>query len=193
VLNRIPPKYVVSGRGLNYNLSYSSPQIDVDIDALGVEGLRNISAIKRPYHGKNSLARSKIAAQTPVFNFPVFIGAAYDGRTFDPLADVTITLKTDNEPAEMCDLSWTNPCKTFNSTKGNFSFWVKYRYTEKLNEQKSFNFTIDVAANGYDPVSYSFDVNLMSEPTVRTELNLVYSHKVPDFFLFPHSYATESN
>jgi competence protein ComFB len=193
VLNRISPKYVVSGRGLNYNLSYTSSQLNIDIDALGMEGLRNISAIKRPYHGKSSFTRKTTASAEPVFNFPVIIGAVYDGRTFDPLAETKLSLKMDHKLAEMCDMSWTNPCSTYGSTKGNFSFWVKQQQANGLEQSKVFNFVIEVEAPGYDTVSFAFDMPLKSEAVIRSELSLVYSHKVPDFYLFPKGYSPEAN
>jgi competence protein ComFB len=193
VLNRISPKYVVSGRGLNYNLSYTSSQLNVDIDALGMEGLRNISAIKRPYHGQSSIARRKKETTEPVYNFPVIIGAVYDGRTFDPLSGAKLTLKIDNELAEMCDLSWANPCVTYESTKGNFSFWVKHQEAKKPEDNKTFSFVLETAAEGYDPVSYAFDTNIKSEADIRSELSLVYSHKIPDCYLFPQGYIAEGD
>ncbi|GMO39563.1 MAG: late competence development ComFB family protein [Treponemataceae bacterium] len=194
VLNRIQPKYIVSGRGLNYNLSYSSsPQLNVDIDALGMEGLRNISATKRPYHLINTISREDTGMPAPVFNFPVIIGAVFDGRTFEPLSDVTITLKKNNTLAEMCDMSWTNPCITYGSTKGNFSFWVKPENADAVRESRTFSFSIEAKTEGFDPVSYVFDVNLQSESSLRKELNLVYSHKIPDFFLFPHGYMDDDD
>ena len=193
VLNRIQPKYIVSGRGLNYNLSYSSSQLNVDIDALGMEGLRNISAAKRPYHGQNNITHSRVQEINPVFNFPVIIGAVFDGRTFDPLADVTLILRKNNELADMSDLSWANPCNTYSSTKGHFSFWVKFEDAQMPGQAKTFNFSIEAKAEGFDAVSYMFDLNLQSEANVRSELSLVYSHKIPDFFLFPRGYADDDD
>jgi competence protein ComFB len=191
VLNRIQPKYIVSGRGFNYNLSYSSSQLNVDIDALGMEGLRNISATKRPYHQKNNIIREETEKLNPVFNFPIIIGAVFDGRTFDPLPDVTITLKKNNTLAEMCDLSWANPAVTYGSTKGNFSFWVKNETSQSEGESKTFSFSVEAKAEGFDVVSYVFDIDIKSESSVRKELSLVYSHKIPDFFLFPHGYTED--
>jgi competence protein ComFB len=194
VLNRIQPKYIVSGRGLNYNLSYSStPQLNVDIDALGMEGLRNISATKRPYHLQNTILPDEAGTPAPMFNFPVIIGAVFDGRTFEPLSNVSITLKKDNALAEMCDVSWNNPCLTYGSTKGNFSFWVKPENAAAVGESRTFSFFIEAKAEEFDPVSYVFDVRLQGESSLRKELNLVYSHKIPDFFLFPHGYMSDDD
>src|SRR5574344_1429819 len=51
VLNRRPPKYIVSGRGVTHNTALlNDTQLKADIDALAIEGMRLVSAAKRPYH-----------------------------------------------------------------------------------------------------------------------------------------------
>ena len=54
VLNRIPPKYVVSGRGVTHNVEYlASSQLQADVDSLALEGMRTVSSTKRPFHSEN--------------------------------------------------------------------------------------------------------------------------------------------
>ena len=54
VLNRIPPKYVVSGRGVSHNVSTDDTQLKADIDALVIEGIQAISNARRPYHAQKN-------------------------------------------------------------------------------------------------------------------------------------------
>lgn len=53
-LNKIQPKYVVSGRGMNYVQSTLSNQTKTDIDAAIIDGMRVTNANKRPYHWKST-------------------------------------------------------------------------------------------------------------------------------------------
>src|SRR5574344_2154252 len=172
VLNRIPPRYVVSGRGVIHNSALlDDTQIRADVDALSLEGIRLINSIQRPYHKANQIHQPEVRTNAePSFNFPVFIGAVYDGMTFGPLSDVKVSLKNDNsQPVEMFDRTWSNPCSTYKSTKGTYSFWAKPLHAEKKGESKLFHFTLEVTAEGYTPITYGFDIPVVSEADRRRE------------------------
>lgn len=186
VLNRVAPKYVVSGRGVTYssNSLADDHQILADVDALALEGIRLISATKRPFH---SLPRKDCELpnhEQPVFNFPTFMGTVLDGSTFEPITGATVLLTNEGIPLEMIDKTWVNPAKTFFSTRGSYSFWVKPLPAESAGIQKKFNFTIEVSAPDYEPVVYSFEVPIESEPSVQSEINSVYSLKIKDLVIF---------
>ena len=184
VLNRIPPKYVVSGRGVTHNAEYlASSQLQADIDSLGMEGLRIVSTTKRPFHETNRKESAKKEFK-PTFNFFTFTGAVLDGNTFEPVADATVTLKLDGKLAEMFDASWPNPFKTVKSTKGVYSFWVKPVSAEKAGIVKNFPLCIEVKADGYTDTVYHFEAPIMSEDSVRTELDSTYTLKINDLVIF---------
>jgi len=184
VLNRIPPKYVVSGRGVTHNTALlADTQLKADIDALAIEGIRLVSAAKRPYHNAARKIEKPIV-EGSVFNFPTFIGNVFDGTTFEPLSGAKILLKLDNENAQMMDISWANPTQTFAATKGSFTFWVKPIKADTQKESKEFHFSLEISANEYTPITYSFDVPLVSDDFDRRELNSTYSLKIQDLFLF---------
>lgn len=50
VLNRIPPKYIVSGRGVNYTTTVINGQMKSDVDVAILDGIRLTGSTKRPYH-----------------------------------------------------------------------------------------------------------------------------------------------
>ena len=52
VLNRIPAKYVVSGRGVTHAMLSSDVQLRADVDALVMDGIRIVNTAKRPYHSE---------------------------------------------------------------------------------------------------------------------------------------------
>lgn len=187
VLNRIPPRYVVSGRGVTHNTAdiLTNRQLSADIDSIGLEGMKMVSMVKRPYHKTLRLNEGKRPELgCPVFNFPTFMGSINDGSTFEPISDAEILLKMDGEIAEMMDSSWSNPARTFSATHGSYTFWVQPVQATEDHESKEFTFTVDVTAEGYVPVTYSFNVPLISEHADRRELNSVYSLKIQDLFLF---------
>ncbi len=184
VLNRIGPKYVVSGRGVTHNAEYfASAQLQADIDSLALEGMRIVSATKRPFHNTERKSVDE-KLKHPAFNFFTFMGTILDGNTFEPVSNATITLKMDGKLAEMYDVSWPNPYKTVKSTKGVYSFWVRPVDAEKAGVVKKFPFSLEIQADGYTETVYHFEAPIMSEETVRTELDSTYTLKIKDLVLF---------
>ena len=185
VLNRIAPKYVVSGRGATYFSDVlRNSQLNADIDALGIEGIRLVNSAKRPYHNVSREKCVEADVPSPKFDFPTFQGVIMDGSSFEPLHDAIVTLKMDGEPAVMKDITWANPCKTFKTSRGAYSFWVKSIPAEKDGEQKKFPFSLEITAEGYAPIAYSFEVPLVSESTDKGEINMTYALKIQDLFMF---------
>jgi competence protein ComFB len=184
VLNRIPPRYIVSGRGIVHNTDLlDNTQLRADIDALALEGIRLINTVRRPYY-KNTRHAADVHLPQPSFNFPVFIGTVFDGSTFEPLPEAAITLKYGDLVVDMIDKTWSNPCNTYKSTKGTYSFWVKPFKADKPDISRHFNFTVEVSACGYSPVSYAFNIPLVSDNDSKIEMNTSYSLKIQDLFLF---------
>lgn len=187
VLNRIPPKYIISSRGITHTAADGNlSQIKADIDALAIEGIRLVSSSTRPTHKlKTSADALFISGTKPYFFFPVFTGTIMDGMTFEPLSNASITLLKNNELAEMIDQTWQNPTKTYVSTKGTYSFSVKPELAEKEKEDSHFDFSLKVEADGYEPVSYAFSIPATSEILKQSRQLSLYSLKIQDLFLFP--------
>ena len=183
VLNRIPPKYVVSGRGAVHNMSKNDIQLKADIDAMVIEGMHAVNRVSRPFH--NNPECRKPFENGPFFNFPAFVGTVYDGTSFAPLKDASITLKQGTKVIEMIDYTWQNPYKTTPVTKGVFSFLAKPEKSEKAGENKIFNFTLEIRCDGYEKLEYNFEVPVISEDQAHTTLNSVYTVKLQDICLFP--------
>ncbi|MCR4626471.1 MAG: late competence development ComFB family protein [Treponema sp.] len=183
VLNRVPPKYVVSGRGVVYtNENIKEGQVLADIDAIGLEGIRIVNSVQRPNHVTSKVKKSHNNA--PIFNFPIFTGDTFDGLTFEPLTGAEITLKSNGKLVEMQDSTWPNPCTTYQTTKGTYSFWLKSIPAEKEGETKVFNFTLEISAKGYESIHYSFSLPVTAELSENSTLDSTYSYKIQDLFLF---------
>lgn len=185
VLNRVPPRYVVSGRGVEYAKQvWDNKQLIADISALALEGVRTISSTKRAYHTLPHEALEVTQKGLSAFNFPTFSGTVLDGSTFEPIAGATVMLKCDGKVCEMADRTWNNPVTTFEATKGAFTFWVRSVPAEKDGVNRKFTFQLEISASGHDAVTRSFEVPVVSESRGYVGLNTVYTVKVPDTLLF---------
>jgi competence protein ComFB len=110
------------------------------------------------------------------------MGSVFDGDTFEPLANTNICLKSDGQVVSMFDYSWPNPCTTTKSTKAVYSFWVKPQPATE--DSKMFTFTLEISAEGYETIHYTFEVPIIKENKMRKSLNSTYSLKIQDLFLF---------
>ena len=136
VLNKIQPHYIKSGRGLAYSQLedfVDKTQITADINRLGLEGMKKVLSTKRPH----SPIISNLP-DSPVFNFPTFMGRILDGRTFEPIKEVSVLLLRDSKKAESIDSSWENPYRITEHTPGAFTFWVK-PFGLKTRESKKYS------------------------------------------------------
>ena len=185
VLNRVPPKYIVSGRGATHAAeTLNNKQLMADVNALILEGMRTVSSTKRPFHNSERRECSVISDNTPSFNFPTFTGTILDGSTFEPITDASVTMKMNGDVVEMIDKTWSNPYTTCRSTHGSFSFWAKSITTDKEGEQKKFAFTFEISAPGYASTVYNIEVPVISESSSRKEIDSTYFLKLKDFILF---------
>ncbi|MBO5137240.1 MAG: late competence development ComFB family protein [Spirochaetaceae bacterium] len=179
VLNRTHSKYVVSGRGITHAMLADDSQLRADIDALVMDGIRIVNSAKRPYHVERVADDDKLA--NPSFVFPVFIGTVFDGRTFEPLMDVDVELKSDGELVVMEDCSWANPTKTYKATKGTYSFKPAVIKVESDDLTKNFSYSVTISAKGYQPLHFSFVVPVTS----TSKQQQFFSIKLQDAYLFP--------
>ncbi len=183
VLNRIPPRYIKSSRGLAYSQldeSIDKAQLAADINIIGFEGMKQVLQSKRP-HNVNPTNMPNI----PVFNFPTFVGRVLDGLTFEPVKELSILLLLDSVAAESIDSSWENPYLLSPHTPGTFTFWVKPIGTIKEDVKKVFPFEIRIEQAGYDPIHYFFEAGITSESFIRTTYTAEHSFILPDLHLFP--------
>ena len=181
VLNRVPPKYIVSGRGANHILSSKkNRQKSADTEKIIIEGMKIVNSVSRPFHNKIDNSHKKI--ENDVFNFPTIFGSVFDGITFEPIENAKITLLKDNEICKMIDFTWDNPCLTTKNTNGAYSFLVES--CSATSDSKVFNFTIQVEALGYEKLIHNFSIPVTKESSTRDSTSTTFSLKVQDLFLF---------
>lgn len=183
VLNKLPPRYIVSGRGLTHMLASVDTQMSVDMDSLIVEGMKKVAANARPFHA----AETKDAAgksEDPIFNFPLFVGTVYDGMSFDAIQSAQITLSQDGTPCTMLDHTWTNPMLLTSHTKGKYTFWVKPQKARVSGETKQFHFKLEIIADGFEKTTYVLDIPVTSSECTIKKLNTIDPIKIQDLYLF---------
>ncbi|WP_443736672.1 late competence development ComFB family protein [Treponema sp.] len=187
VLNRIPPRYVVSGRGVTHSNAFlnGNSQVSADIDKLVIEGMKIVNSAKRPYHREQRINMApSVKPETFAFHFPVFEGNILDGQTFEPLAGTQVKLNLNGSAVKMMDITWPNPCSTYGTTKGTYTFWAVPVEAESEGLVKKFNFSIHVESDGYCPADCIFTVPVTSETNEKRDLDSTYSVKIKDIFLF---------
>lgn len=186
VLNRIPPKYIVSSRGITHTIAEGNlTQVTADIDTIAIEAIRLVNFSKRPTHNKNANAENYFAdGKTPYFFFPTFSGTVLDGTTFEPLPNATVSLFQNENLVSMINKTWFNPTKTFPSTKGTYSFYIKPELANEADENKQFEFSLKIEAEGYEPISYGFSFSAKSEILQQPRSFSFNSLKIRDLFLF---------
>lgn len=185
VLNKVHPLYVVSGRGVIHSSQMLDEQVKADVDALVIEGIRIVSGNTRPDHkiiANNTSKADKLI--TPVFNFPLITGTVLSGSTFEPYEGASITLKDANGKVLMYDASWENPCRTYNSTKGTYTFWPSPVPAEREGLVKTFNFTLEVKADNCTTVTSVIEVPCISTLNTNAKLDSSLTMKVKDLYIF---------
>lgn len=185
VLNRTPPKYFVSGRGALHNtLDMNESQLKTDVTALAMEGIRLINGSHRSNHTSAASNQNESDEGKFFYNFPLVVGAVYNGDNFEPLENVKIKLKINNEEAEMADATWSNPATTFKSTKGSYTFWPASVECAENSGTKVFNLTFEISCPSFVSSTYAIELPLVPESTRKSSLESVYSLKIKDIFLF---------
>lgn len=189
VLNHIPPKYVVSGRGAAHSTELlNDGQVKADIESIALQGCRIVSATKRPYH--NQVLSPVKAEANPVFNFPTFSGTIIDGSNFEPVIGASVLLKYEGKEIDMIDKTWLNPYITCQSTKGVYTFWVKPFPAEAAGITKKFNFTIEVSAPDYDTTTLNLEITLTSDSYTKIKLDSTFGMN-KDIFIFNTNITNE--
>lgn len=183
VLNHIPPKYVVSGRGVNHAVDVlQDHQLKADIQAIALDGIHIVSGSKRPFHTQNNVKLQTL--NIPSYNFPIISGVILDGANFEPITNASIVLKYEGKIVETMDKTWQNPFMTCASTRGEFNFWIKSFPAEKEGINSKFIFTLEVSAPDYADSTVHVEVPVISDAISSTELNSTYSIKLKDIVLF---------
>lgn len=185
VLNRIEPEYIISGRGLiHFEEDYHKKiQLEADIISIASEGIKKITEIQRPYY---KITEEDIFKDSPFFfNFPAILGQILNGKSFEPLDNVLVSLFMEGDPVRMIDDTWENPYLVVKSTRGSFSFMPRPVPAVKDNEKRLFSMELRVKKEGFEELNRFFDLTLESEKDIKTSYNIELTYKTEPLYLFP--------
>lgn len=188
VLNRIPPLYQTSGRGLAHReLDYQKKlQREADLVALVYEGIDRTITTKRIHAGNCDEMPEEQAVKGCFYNFPQIVGRIFHSTRFEPLKGVRVRLlSNDGSTVKMADPRWTNPCVIPESTPGVFLFWPLPEEAVKSGMDKKFELIIAVDDTGFEPLRHYFTLSLCSEEGYLRFGCGDRVHTLPDLFLIP--------
>jgi competence protein ComFB len=182
VLNRVPPRYVSSGRGFAHLTEelLSDHQLSVDLVRLAHEGLHRVNAVRRSFYGSGD----RTHGTGPCFNFPTVKGRLLDGATFTPVTDVEVTLLHEGSPVEMFDPRWSNPYRIPLQAPGTFLFWPAPVTAERPGVAQDFSFELHVEDPRFEPFSHYFSLSASSEERENPVFSLERDFSLPDLYLF---------
>jgi len=195
VLNRTPPRYIVSNRGASRSLEegIGSQQQAADIAALIHDGLKQVNHNLRPNfaHSSEKSAASN-EAEIPKFIIPTIMGRIFNGDNFAPLSDATVELIWEGEPVAMRDANWQNPYNIVHHVEGNYSFWPAPVPASKVNNHKIFEYTLRVSAPEFETLTHTFKIPVASEIHATTSFTPDRTFKLPDLYMFPPGEAEKN-
>jgi competence protein ComFB len=186
VLNRIKPEYILSGRGLAYSERDMLEKVQrrADIITIAREGWSKVGHNPR-VTADHEGAYSRDLPLGPAFNIPTIMGRAFNGLTYEPLSQGTISLFINGILAPMVDRNWQNPFILGQATSGTFIFWPRPEASTASGSIKSFSCELRVEVDGFDPLSHYFEFDVVAEGAAKGEFSLIHSTKIPDLTLFP--------
>ncbi|MCX7679904.1 MAG: late competence development ComFB family protein [Spirochaetes bacterium] len=169
VLNRIPPRYVTSERGILHDrIDFSrSAQRRSDILFLVHEAMRFVQSRR-----STPSPPSRIDESAKMKFFPHVLGEVLEETTFNPISGIEISLLYNNQHAQMIDPNWPNPYKTNKATKGFFHFWPKFIEGE-MDEFSPIEFVLRFSHPALEELETRFSLKAV------TSFNLGNSHVLP--------------
>ncbi len=176
VLNRIPPKYIMSERGFTHEVLQAGGSDDA-------EGQRLVNVIELITHVNRAIdvvarrrrdgvpsrlrVRSPAAADDPgqrityFYNMPHIFGRIVDARDGKPVISAEATLWINDKVAAPAESGWRNPYLTNEQTSGYFSFWPQVETGES--DSVRMQVTIGFEHEKYQPLQFRRNLKVPGE------------------------------
>jgi len=190
VLNRVPPFYIVSNRGLlraeRHSVEYQ--QMEADISALSWKALEIIGKQPRPHcarlHPEVMDRQAQVEDAAYLFYIPAIVGRVFNAANFSPMNEMDVNLLQEGKAVPMADEEWQNPCHIVPKTDGSFSFWPKPVPASSPGVSRTFHYTVQAKVPGFGTLQHSFEVPVRSEKSQGTNITLD-TCKLADLHMFP--------
>ncbi len=122
VLNRVPPRYITSERGVIHGKLETRFKFQQRTDILFLIH-EAIQTIKQRRASSHSMHDEAIKKQNVL---PHVMGEVLEETTFSIVPEVEVTLLYKGKLARMIDESWENPYSTNKATRGYYHFWPDF-------------------------------------------------------------------
>lgn len=122
VLNRIPPKYITSERGILHGALDQKYMIQQKMDVLSLiyEAVRDIN------DRRTSSVISRDSIGIDHISLPHIIGTILEETTLSIIPDVEVSLLFKGQLTPMLYEEWDNPYRSHKATMGYYHFWPRY-------------------------------------------------------------------
>jgi competence protein ComFB len=193
VLNRIPQRYVTSGRGFAYLEAdfQDNTQLQVDVVTLCHEGLRRVTNIQRSFYSEEQEISTE-PLEGFFYNFPLIKGRVLNGITFEPAIDLEISIVCDCQPISMIDSRWPNPYSVVGNTPGTYLFWPRPLTCDKEGEEKTFEMALHIQSEAYEDFHHYFTLTLRSSAVLaKSALSPKRDFQIQDLFIIPKGIVDE--
>ena len=180
VLNRIPPQYVTSERGILHGQIASKYKIQQKTDIIiGVH--EAIDIIKKR---RGTAVNNDNLPVSPVFNvLQHIVGSVADEETLSPIFDVNVSLLFDGEMAKMIDSNWVNPYITNVAKKGYYHFWPAYSH-KKMSNLEKLAFIVKFDHSDFEPATFKIETEIDKEHD-PDDLHVKKAYTIPMILLKP--------
>ena len=165
VLNRVPPRYVMSERGflrlaLEHLEEEQQDQSLANVIELMMLVNRGVELVQgRRHEPPTTTTRVGADHQPPidgaieyVHNYPQIIGRVVDAETGKPVYDATVSLLANAALLPQAARGWRNPYVTREQTRGHFSFWPQA--IQSLEPELSLELVFSVEHAEYRPYKH---------------------------------------
>ncbi len=159
VLNRVPPRYVMSERGfLRLALEHSEDEAHsrslanvIELMILVNQGVELVKSRRdaMPFEraaleGAEGLAHEEDEPTVEfVHNYPQIIGRVVDASDGTPVRGARVTMHIDGDVVPPAAPGWQNPYLTSDQTRGHFSFWPRSTRSEREQISGELLFTVE--------------------------------------------------
>jgi competence protein ComFB len=194
-LNRVEPHYIVSNRGSTRidHTGIKHQQDEADIISLALKGFKLVNHNMRPTaNHKGDIADHKPAINSTIFDIPTITGRIFDGKSFEPIVDLDVSLYCEGELVEMRNSNWQNPYTLVRSTPGTYSFWPTPVISPSEDVTHEFSYSIKISSPDYEVLNHFFTITCVSKFHAPNSYALNRTYILPDLYLFPPGEAEQN-
>ncbi|PKL36061.1 MAG: hypothetical protein CVV44_17730 [Spirochaetae bacterium HGW-Spirochaetae-1] len=162
VLNRIPPKYITSERGILHGKIQAHYETQQKTDML-FSVYEAIDVIKKRRSTELHSAESTAAAEE--YRLSHIVGEVLEETTLSMIPNVEVTLLFKGKPAKMIDDNWKNPYTTNKATKGYYHFWPIFSKGD-MGKSAHVPFTLEFSHPKFEDKKVDIEIETISKPNM---------------------------